>query len=120
MTTVLDIWKSTPEFLTGKSLPQVLAMCGEGKLRDGSKGSSEFRQLLASVPADRLGTYAQDCLTTAFTESGLALQDVINQIGVRLGFEVDPGRYRGVSNQIGFDGIWSTRDGYKLVVEVKT
>jgi hypothetical protein len=120
MTTVLDIWKSTPEFLEAKSLEQILAMCGDGKLRDSTKSCNEFRQLLSAVSSDKLAGFARDCLTTGFHDSGLALQDVINQIGTRLGFEVEPGRYRGTSNQIGFDGIWSTQDQYRLVVEVKT
>ena len=30
------------------------------------------------------------------------------------------GRYQGVRNAIGFDGVWAAADGHALVVEVKT
>jgi hypothetical protein len=34
------------------------------------------------------------------------LQDIVNEIGKRLGYEVQNGRYQGVVNQSGFDGLW--------------
>ncbi len=49
----------------------------------------------------------------------MVIQDLINEVGRRLGFQVENGRYQGVRNDIGFDGIWSA-DGESLVVEVKT
>jgi hypothetical protein len=47
------------------------------------------------------------------------LQDVINAIGERLGFDVEFGLYQGTSRSVGFDGLWSA-DGDYIVVEVKT
>lgn len=41
-------------------------------------------------------------------------------MGEFLGFKVEFGRYRGVQNQIGFDGLWQSPTGLNLVVEVKT
>ena len=60
-------------------------------------------------------TYATQCLQESFKDSGLALQDLINQVGVRLGFDVTYGRYRSR-----FDGLWRFPDGHAVVLEVKT
>ena len=75
---------------------------------------------LAHVPSDNLMAYAAQCLERSFSESGLALQDIINQLGKRLGFLVEPGRYRGTRNETGFDGLWRTKQGEAIIVEVKT
>jgi hypothetical protein len=48
------------------------------------------------------------------------LQDVVNELGKRLGCEVERGLYRGKQSAIGFDGIWRFPDRYAIVVEVKT
>jgi len=53
------------------------------------------------------------------SNSGLALQDIVNEVGERLGFEVEPGYYRGSANRIGNDGLWKSQD-FGFVVEVKT
>jgi hypothetical protein len=48
------------------------------------------------------------------------LQDIVNEIGSRLGASVTPGRYRGSIKQSGFDGLWTFPSGHSIVVEVKT
>lgn len=48
-----------------------------------------------------------------------ALQDLINHAGRLMGFDVVFGRYAGVSNDIGHDGLWRHK-GLSIVVEVKT
>jgi hypothetical protein len=64
--------------------------------------------------------YAGQCLTSSFHDSGLALQDIVNQAGRRLGFKVEDGRYRGTAGEVGFDGIWRTAEGDAILAEVKT
>jgi hypothetical protein len=44
----------------------------------------------------------------------------VNELGRRLDYDVTNGRYQGVVNAIGFDGIWRSPDQHCLVVEVKT
>jgi hypothetical protein len=114
---LVDLWKSSQ--IENKSVQQLLGFAGDGKLRDGNETSEEFRQLLAHIPSKLLTTYAEQCLTSLFIESGFALQDIINQAGRRLGFEVKDGLYRGVAGKVGIDGIWSTK-GYSILAEVKT
>jgi hypothetical protein len=115
-----DIWKSSPAQLADKLVYQVIAFAGSGKLRDGGDASGEFRDFLAQVPSTYLIRYVDECLSKSFDDSGLALQDVVNEVGRRLGFVVDSGLYRGSSAKPGFDGIWQADDGKSIVVEVKT
>ena len=50
----------------------------------------------------------------------MVLQDLINELGRRLDYEVINGRYHGVVNDIGFDGTWLSPEGHSIVLEVKT
>jgi hypothetical protein len=75
---------------------------------------------LAHIPSDLLQDFAEHCLASSFTDGGLALQDIVNQVGRRLGFPVEDGRYRGVVGEVGFDGIWRAGEGVAILVEVKT
>lgn len=115
-----ELWLKSPEQLNGKQVQQIIAFAGSGKLRDDDSASKEFRQFLSMVPSAQLEQYAGECLTSKFDGNGLALQDVINEVGTRLGFAVTPGRYRGAAGRIGFDGLWRSPEGHALVVEVKT
>ena len=117
---LLDLWNKSPEQLADKQVQQLIAFSGAGKLLDGSNCSQEFRSFLASVPSENLAEYADQCLTQTFQDSGFALQDIVNEVGARLGAEVSRGRYRGTSNHIGFDGLWQFGNGHSIVVEVKT
>jgi hypothetical protein len=117
---LVALWKSAPDEIRGKSLQQLLAFAGKGQLLDGSETSLEFRDFLRHIPTELLGEYAQQCLSDSFLGSGLALQDLINQAGARLGFVVEEGRYRGNKNAVGFDGLWATENDWTILVEVKT
>jgi len=95
-------------------------VAGDGKLLDGNPTSSEFRAFIKIIPSSQLSKYANECLTGKFEGNGLALQDIVNQIGRRCGFNVEYGRYRGKSGESGHDGLWTLKDSHKIVVEVKT
>jgi hypothetical protein len=118
--TVLSLWKAKPELLHEKSVKQIIAIAGRGKLTDGSDTSLEFQSLLVELPSALLVRYAEECLSDAFPDSGLALQDVINEVGRRLGFSVTNGRYRGKTGAVGNDGLWILPNGHRIVLEVKT
>jgi hypothetical protein len=80
-----------------------------------------FRTYLATGLTE-LGSI-RDAIHTCTTKSGpqyaRALQDLVNYLGTIIGFDVEYGRYQGVVNAIGHDGLW--RSGHKVVVvEVKT
>lgn len=117
---LIDLWRNSPEQLEEKQVQQVIAFAGSGKLRDGNTTSEEFRKLIGLLPSSMLARFADECLSSRFDDSGLALQDIVNQAGRRLGFSVTDGRYRGTQGQIGFDGLWRSAYGDHIVVEVKT
>ena len=120
MESISQVWLNNKNAFENKTLAQILNFTGDGKLRDGNTTSKELRAFFELVPSKLLKYYSDNCLDGSFNESGFALQDIINQIGIRLGFAVEYGLYRGKSNDIGHDGIWETSDGHSLVIEVKT
>lgn len=117
---LLDLWNKSKDQLEGKHVQQIIGIAGSGKLLDGGDASKEFRSFLSRVPSNVLAIYAEQCLADKFEGSGLALQDIVNQIGRRLGFKVEDGRYRGTSNESGHDGLWNSTLGNTIIVEVKT
>jgi hypothetical protein len=102
------------------TVEQVVSIAGDGNLRDHTESSEELRQLLRVVPSERLFAYARHCLETSFNKSGLVLQDIVNELGRRLEFDVNNGLYQGKKNAVGFDGIWRLEGELELVIEVKT
>lgn len=99
---------------------QIVAFAGDGNLRDQSDCSEQIRAYFQTISTERLSHYAQECLEQPFPDSGFVLQDVVNELGRRLEFDVTNGRYRGVSNAVGFDGLWKVPSGATILVEVKT
>jgi hypothetical protein len=82
--------------------------------------SSEFKEYLTVAPIERLFDYARHCLESSFNKSGLVLQDIVNEFGRRLEFDVENGLYQGKRNAVGFDGIWRAKGEPDLIIEVKT
>ena len=118
---LIDLWRKDRAQLSDKHFQQVIAFAGDGKLTDDSIASSEVREYLRNVPSELIRKYADQCLQGSFPNSGLALQDVVNEIGRRLDFAITPGRYRGSASQPGNDGIWAdAKRSHSIVVEVKT
>ena len=116
---LIEVATNNPGFLADKTIQQIVAMCGDGRLRDGNACSLELREFLATKDAKSLTAYAQYCLENKFEKSGEVLQDCVNEMGRQLSYNVTNGRYAGVRNDIGFDGLWF--DGNRhLLVEVKT
>ncbi len=110
-----DLWHTARHHLQDKQIAQIIKFAGKGKLLDGSPASLEFRHYLSHISSAMLHQYAQQCLASNFSDAGLALQDIVNQTGARLGLTVDYGAYRS-----GADGVWHLPDGRSIVLEVKT
>ena len=116
-----SFWLSSEKELSTKHLQAMVGLAGEGRLRDAGPASAEFREFLSVIPLTQLSRYAAECLgEDKFADGGRALQDVINEVGRRLGFLVENGLYQGKSGSVGFDGLWRTTDGTSIIVEVKT
>jgi hypothetical protein len=117
---LLSFWKNAKDEVLKLTIEQVVSNAGDGNLRDSGPCSEEFRQYLNVAPIERLFEYARHCLESSFNKSGLVLQDIVNEFGRRLDFEVENGLYQGKRNAIGFDGIWRAEGEPDLIVEVKT
>lgn len=117
---LLDIWRAVPAQVASFGIGQVVNMAGNGILLDGSDCSTELRGYLAEITDGKLIEYALGCLDAKFEARGLALQDIVNEMGRRLGFRAENGRYRGAPGEIGFDGLWKSPENDAVVVEVKT
>lgn len=117
---LLALWKSNPTEIHQFSIEQVVGTAGDGNLKDGSECSVELRAFLSQVPSAKLGSYIQRCLSAPITKGGLILQDLVNELGRRLEYKVENGRYQGTAGAIGFDGLWESSEGHAIIVEVKT
>lgn len=117
---LVELWQRNKSDTEQKHIQQIVAFAGDGKLRGGSQCAKEVREYLARVDIEVLSRYVHQCLEKSFADSGLVLQDLINELGRRLDYEVEDGFYQGRSNTIGFDGLWRAPDGSQIIVEVKT
>jgi hypothetical protein len=59
-------------------------------------------------------------LRNAFDKGGIVLQDIVNELGRRLDFDVENGLYQGKKTAVGFDGIWRSQTDPDILIEVKT
>lgn len=117
---LLQFWKNAKDDVLKMTIEQVVSSAGDGNLHDHSPCCDEFRQFLNVAPVERLFDYARHCLESSFNKSGLVLQDIVNEFGRRLDFEVENGLYQGKKNAIGYDGVWRAKDEPALIIEVKT
>jgi hypothetical protein len=117
---LLSFWKSNKDEVLKQTIEQVVSNAGDGNLRDQTECSIEFRHFLKVAPSEKLFGYARHCLENAFNKSGLVLQDIVNELGRRLDFDVEDGLYQGKKTAVGFDGIWRHKDQPNLIIEAKT
>lgn len=117
---LISLYESSPDAIQDMNIQQIVGLAGDGQLLDDSDCQREIRDYLKRADPGQLEAYANYCLDSAFTDSGLVLQDIVNEMGYRLGFQVENGRYRGKRNENGFDGLWSSDAAGSFVVETKT
>ncbi len=117
---LLELWEADKHSILKMTIEQITTISGDGKLLDNSECQQELRTYFSEVTTDTLASYANYCLENPFNKSGLILQDIVNELGRRLEYTVENGRYQGVKNAIGFDGIWRDQSNNSLVIEVKT
>lgn len=117
---LLAFFGSNPEAVAELTIEQIVSNAGDGVLKDQSVCSQELRAYFGQIPTATIGRYIDHCLEFSFPKNGMVLQDLVNELGRRLDYEVGNGRYQGVSNAIGFDGLWASPEAHSLVIEVKT
>jgi hypothetical protein len=119
---IYSVLLANPAELESRRVEQIVSFCGDGSLRDESSCSKDFRKILSNIGSKILEKYALECLDSSAgrnPNSGLILQDIVNEVGERLGFSVLPGFYRGKQGRIGYDGLWKSSN-FSFIVEVKT
>jgi hypothetical protein len=105
------------------SLNEILDLVGSLDDTPGEDAPRErFRRFLRKNTHEvgEIRDYIEQCLRASGEQYNRALQDLINYLGEFLGFKVTYGRYRGIQNQVGFDGHWESPTGLHIVAEVKT
>ena len=105
------------------ALKEILGLVGKLDDTPGDETSRErFRRFLEEniTEVGQIRDYIEECLRNSGNQYNRALQDLVNYLGHFLGFEVIFGRYQGVQNKIGFDGLWKSPTPFFIVVEVKT
>lgn len=117
---LISIWDTNPDAVLEFSIEQLLATAGDGHLLDDSECSRELRLFFSQVSSEKLGEYADQCLSRRFENNGKVLQDLVNELGRRLDYDVDNGRYQGTRNAVGNDGLWRSPENHTLLIEVKT
>ena len=93
-----------------------------GDLKDNSPSSEKFRNFISSSDVSRsdLKDWVSECLEKTGQSFNRALQDIVNCLGERLGFDVEYGLYAGRMGAIGYDGKWVSKDAnIQLIVETK-
>ena len=93
-----------------------------GELRDSSSSSSKFRDFIASSSFTRqdLESWTRECLASSDRNHAYAFQDLVNEIGRKIGFRMESGFYVGRAGADNHDGVWtSPKSGIHLVVESK-
>lgn len=118
---LLSLWKNAKDDVLKMKIERVVGNAGDdGILKDGGLASTELRTFFKECSSEKLSDYARQILEKSFNNSGLVLQDVVNELGRRLDFDVEDGLYRGKPSAVGFDGIWRAQNQPALILEVKT
>ena len=117
---LLDLMRDTPAAVEKFTIEQAVTMAGDGDVRDGSDCSRELRKYFSQISSDKLFEHVDHCLSSSFKGSGFVLQDIVNELGSRLGYNVEHGLYRGKTNAINFDGMWVEPSASQILIEVKT
>jgi hypothetical protein len=117
MAALKDMWLAGQ--LEGKHSAQLIGLAGDGNIHTPAT-STDLRECLHVMSLETLQRFARECLGDKNSPySGFFLQDIINELGLRLDFEVTFGRYQGSSKHPAPDGIWVS-PSWGFVVEVKT
>lgn len=121
---ICNLWDTDPIYVSNMKLKQILVLAGNGNLYQETT-SQELRQFFSKIDLPTMSKYIEDALSSnkddKFDERGYVLQDIVNEMGSRLGYRVTNGLYRGKrNNENGFDGLWRCPDGSCIIMESKT
>jgi hypothetical protein len=105
------------------TLDRIVELAGDWA--DGSRASEQFRGIIEDeqTTTAEIEAFLNEAIQGSETHHNRALQDLVNNIGARLGFTIEYGIYQGTTDQIGYDGHWmstATDPPSHLIVETKS
>ena len=121
---LIKLWNNNPKEIEAMSIKELINIAsGNGEercmdLREFLLKNEQIDELLARLVKETINSTIK---YENMDISGFVLQELINEIGRRLEFKVEYGVYRGSKNPeiIGYDGIWTTKNGYSFIIESK-
>ena len=69
---LLALWKSNPNAIGELTIEQIVAIAGDGNLKDGRHCSLELRDYLAQISSSTISDYVEHCLSSGFAKSGIS------------------------------------------------
>jgi hypothetical protein len=115
------ILKADPSQVDNLPIERIVSLCGDGRLGDDTQCLVQLRDYFKQAKTENLKKHIQRCLQSPFENNGFVLQEIVNEFGRRLEYEVKHGLLHGKANAIGFDGLWhDAGKKHDIVVEVKT
>lgn len=119
---LINAWNETQKRFT-MSLKQVVNIAGDGTLEN-EDSIDELRQFFSMIDLQTMERLLGECFHRdkkyKFDTRSFAFQYLINEMGSRLGYDVENGLYRGRKNEIGFDGLWRSKNNEYIIMESKT
>lgn len=124
---LIQAWEMSQQKFT-MNMKQVVTNAGDGTLEN-ETSVNELRQFFSLIDLHTMGRLLEECYSKdrrfkfdarGDARRGYAFQDLVNEMGRRLGYSVENGLYRGKKNEIGFDGLWKAADGSYIIMESKT
>ena len=124
---LIQAWEMSQQKFT-MNMKQVVTNAGDGTLENDAS-VNELRQFFSLIDLHTMGRLLGECYSKdrrfkfdarGDARRGYAFQDLVNEMGRRLGYNVENGLYRGKKNEIGFDGLWKAADGSYIIMESKT
>ena len=118
---LINAWNETQKKFT-MTLKQIVNIAGDETL-ESEETVKEMREFFTLIDSQTMERLLKECYSKEkkhkFEARGFAFQDLINEMGRRLGYEVENGLYRGKKNEVGFDGLWKAKDGSYIIMESK-
>jgi hypothetical protein len=65
---LLALWKSNPTAIGESTIEQIVAIAGDGSLKDDSNCSHELRVYFSETPSGKLSNYVEHCLSSGFAK----------------------------------------------------
>lgn len=110
------LWEKDEAFIN-KNIEQILVWIGN--INEEEK-KEELRSFFKLIPLEQIKKYLYECINSKFADKGFVFQDLVNELGIRLGNDVSFGRYKGKKGENGYDGLWKSKSGHVFIVESKT